>query len=697
MQIKRVHATDLFSYEELDLNLADRGLLLVEGENRDLGGSNGSGKSNIFKIICWTLFGKAPQNGGTIGSDDVMREDSDHKPLEGRSRGFLEITTESSSIQIFRHRKHSEYGNKVLLYADGTEVTMGSDKETQARIDDYIGTDYDAFVHAVLFPQDASGFAQLTDANQKSVLDSLLGTERFARAQARAKEQVKPLCESLQKLLGSLSSLRSQRDQCLTQLISVDDQEAEWVMSIDSQVQTLKSQITSLVDQEPAEFSGKSRLDELTAACIDQFQVSELTASREALLQKHSASKTLLHQYEPWRTFASPVWQEPVPEQIEVRSSSDQIIQMSADVKVLERQLTEATQAKSRRDSTSMCSECGQPVSEEVKDKLFGRLGFRVDELTGCLKVSKSELEQIISLSNAEQGKAVSWSRYCNYTEDLKQWQAAQDAIRKLDTDISQIVASGSELRQQLALRSEYDKLSLESSQESVLQKQWQDSITSLQLQIRSMTEQKSPYSTIRQQLIDSCSQVDRKLATSAKIEDRLKQQIGILKFWEDGFGPKGVRSLLLDHVTPELNRLANDYLAILSSGTARMEFHTTKSLKNGERRDNFHVEVQYQNGAGTYDKISGGERQRPDLAAMFALGDLAASRSRSPIQLRLLDEPFDGLDGLGAEQVVSALRSLVLPKCGTILVMTHDDNLKQLIDERIVVVKENGVSWLLS
>ena len=80
----------------------------------------------------------------------------------------------------------------------------------------------------------------------------------------------------------------------------------------------------------------------------------------------------------------------------------------------------------------------------------------------------------------------------------------------------------------------------------------------------------------------------------------------------------------------------------------------------------------------------------------MFALGEIAASRSRSPIQLRLLDEPFDGLDALGAEQVVDVLKAKVVPKTGTVLVMTHDDNLKRLIDQRMVVVKEDGVSRLM-
>jgi ABC-type multidrug transport system ATPase subunit len=60
-----------------------------------------------------------------------------------------------------------------------------------------------------------------------------------------------------------------------------------------------------------------------------------------------------------------------------------------------------------------------------------------------------------------------------------------------------------------------------------------------------------------------------------------------------------------------------------------------------------------------------------------------------------LLDEPFNGLDGLGAEQVVDAIRKLVVPKSGTVLVMTHDDNLKQLIDDRITIVKEHGISFL--
>jgi DNA repair exonuclease SbcCD ATPase subunit len=696
--IKRLFGTDVFSYETLDVSLANRGLLLIEGENRDLGGSNGSGKSNLFKTLCWVLFGKAPQNGETISADDVIREDDNHEPIVGRTYGFVEIEAEEVQLQVFRHRKHAKYGNKVLLYADGNDVTMGSDRETQGRIEDYLGIDYDSFVYSVMFPQDMKGFANLTDAKQKAILDKVLGTERFNRARDKAKKQLGPLVESFSKLQGSLTALHQSLESQQARLADIDRQETEWLQQLHQQIEEKKAHQKQLEDSPPAaapeDEDLAARKKTYEDASAHQFDIATLRQRREELLQKHAAGKARLEQYES--VVEPPKWSEEIPEQAEPNDGLLQrISQLGTQGGALSGQIDQLERIQSERESTTECTQCGQELSDDAKDFMFGNVGEKLKQLQEQLTKIDAELDEAKKEFAENKVKAETWERYRAHVQEFQAHAQAEKIAEVERSQLEEIERDGLDVKRKITSREDYDEIVAKLQVIGQAQQQWQDAITQIQLQIRHLNEQTSPYGDLRRTAQQQIGQTQRKLMSSQRVSDQLDQQISILRFWEDGFGPKGVRSLLLDHITPELNRVANEYLDTLSSGMARMEFHTTKSLKGGERRDNFHVEVKYTNGGGDYKKISGGERQRPDLASMFALGDLAASRSRSPIALRLLDEPFDGLDGLGAEQVVQVLRNQVLPRAGTVLVMTHDDNLKSLIDDRLVVVKENGVSWV--
>jgi hypothetical protein len=54
-------------------------LVLIEGENRDQGGSNGAGKSAIFEALTWELFGFVNRD---LRGDDVIRLDLQKKPVK---------------------------------------------------------------------------------------------------------------------------------------------------------------------------------------------------------------------------------------------------------------------------------------------------------------------------------------------------------------------------------------------------------------------------------------------------------------------------------------------------------------------------------------------------------------------------------------------------------------------------------------
>ena len=110
-----------------------------------------------------------------LKGDDVVRLDLKKQKLKN-TRVAVEIDLDGHVVQVVRHRKHHKFENKLLLFIDGKEITVGAgDRETQVKLDELLQIDADSFINAVLFPQEAKGFASLTDAEQKAILDKLLG------------------------------------------------------------------------------------------------------------------------------------------------------------------------------------------------------------------------------------------------------------------------------------------------------------------------------------------------------------------------------------------------------------------------------------------------------------------------------------------------------------------------------------------
>jgi DNA repair exonuclease SbcCD ATPase subunit len=172
----------------------------------------------------------------------------------------------------------------------------------------------------------------------------------------------------------------------------------------------------------------------------------------------------------------------------------------------------------------------------------------------------------------------------------------------------------------------------------------------------------------------------------------KLAVTVAQLKFWHQGFSAKGLRSLMLDGALPYLNAKLDTYTNALTAGNIKVEFQTQRVLKSGNLREDFHIVVSNKYGSTKYTMNSVGERAKIDIIVGLALQDMAASRSRVPVNVAFFDEVFDGLDNRGTDRAVQVLSQL---KRESAFVITHNEALKPFFNKRIRVVKKNGESRL--
>ena len=123
-------------------------------------------------------------------------------------------------------------------------------------------------------------------------------------------------------------------------------------------------------------------------------------------------------------------------------------------------------------------------------------------------------------------------------------------------------------------------------------------------------------------------------------------------------------------------------------------QFTTQTKKADGTLSDKLDIDVLYNGEETDYNSLSSGEKRRVDIAISLALQDMVMTRFGDDINLLAYDELFESLDAVGSENVIELLRQK-LKDVSTIIVISHNEDLKPLFDKTIMVTKEQGISTL--
>lgn len=151
-------------------------------------GSNGVGKSTIWSILCWILFGKTP---------DGLKA-GDLKSWQARKKGY------SGKLWIGRSVIERSWRPNELTY-DGEVVS-------QAELEDRIGIDFDTFVTTVLISQGEPMFFDLSAVRKLSIFTSLLKLDEWMEYSDKAKLLTASLQEGINKKAVGIARTEGELD-----------------------------------------------------------------------------------------------------------------------------------------------------------------------------------------------------------------------------------------------------------------------------------------------------------------------------------------------------------------------------------------------------------------------------------------------------------------------------------------------------
>ncbi|MCI0558892.1 MAG: AAA family ATPase [Nitrososphaera sp.] len=199
----------------------------------------------------------------------------------------------------------------------------------------------------------------------------------------------------------------------------------------------------------------------------------------------------------------------------------------------------------------------------------------------------------------------------------------------------------------------------------------------------------------IYKQMEDADQRLDllkARVESSRQQYETLQGEAEHLDYWRNVYA-KEMKLKLFEEACPFLDSRVTHHLKKLGNGQIHVEFSTIKRLASGAAKEEFNVNVWSETGGYGFDSLSGGEQQMVSFAIGLGLADLAGRAASGRSSFLILDEPFAELDARNSESIVSYLGDEVRNGKDTIFLISNDEALKGLIQERIHVVKKHGIS----
>jgi DNA repair exonuclease SbcCD ATPase subunit len=199
---------------------------LVLGQNLDLGGDdtgarNGTGKTTIINALSFALYGQALTN--------IRKENLINKTNGKAMLVTIEFETNGVSYKIERGRKP----NIVKFYIGGeeqevTDESQGDSRETQGAIERMLGMSHEMFKHIVALNTYTEPFLSLKAAEQRTMIEQLLGITQLSEKAENLKEQLKACKDGIQKEEFRIKAVQDANERMKEQVANLIRRQGMW-------------------------------------------------------------------------------------------------------------------------------------------------------------------------------------------------------------------------------------------------------------------------------------------------------------------------------------------------------------------------------------------------------------------------------------------------------------------------------------
>jgi exonuclease SbcC len=454
-----------------------------------LSGRNGQGKSALLDAITWSVWGEARKSSGKRKPDDELIRIG----TQDMEVAFT-FDLEGERYRVTRSFHRSSTGRTTTsdlefqLYEPETEdfrpLTGSTQRETQQRIEDTIGLDYDTFINSAFLLQGRSDeFTKKSPSQRKEILVNILNLSRYERLAGRARDRWRAAKEEVQRTEGEIERLQD----ALSDVDAWKERREEIEAEIEAKQEALdelRAEEKRLTERK-ADLEAKAREAEKVRSSIQDLRerIAEHRAEVEALDEKIEEAEALLEKRDEIQR-RHDRYEELLEERNELDEKRDLHRGIEKQIEQKESQLRDEKNRLEKRldrlevekknfeqnlsDVTSKVSQRSS-VREHLKEAMAARQTFREmaavrdrreelkDQITsieqslvGARQELKGELEALHS--QIEQEKEVAQS-ISDLKQTIRRLEEKKERRDELQAELQQIETEGKKVSQALQER----------------------------------------------------------------------------------------------------------------------------------------------------------------------------------------------------------------------------------------------------
>lgn len=685
-----------FGNVEQTIKLNENPYTIITGLNKDKssddsGNRNGCGKTAIYQALHYALYGKSIDNKVTLPtlvnninkknmtvSLTFKRDDELYCIERGRNPTFLRVFKGDDEI---------------------TDESLGDSRDTQDYIEELLGMDEDLFCQTILLSCNVPIFLDQSTANQKSIIENVLGVDIISKKITKLKEVIKEFKNNISNEEFKINTLKNQQETLKNNyLLQIDDlkkKSEQWSITKDQTIEQLNKQLTELSS---IDFKKEKELIKVYKDYRNAIEKWQLDSREAKTLQDKICANQV--EYSNIQKQLDTLNAINVEEELAVFNKNQEIKQEMDSYNKL---MVEKQQVKNRYNELSsgfqmltnemnsrksqvdkyeqnVCPTCGQVMNREEAEKEIARLNKEIEQYSDAIhKVDMEILEVNHNLSTyPEDGKRFELlpTKYASVDEVYKivsnkdalvmKLQSINDMNKVLETQLSAYnLETPSEPTEVSHYISEEDIYKDEALGET-LKKELDDKIAETDPYIGSVQEW--------QDKINSLENVDEEALKSLIDEQSHNEMLLKLLNSPSSF----IRQSILDKSLAYLNNRIKIYLDKLGS------LHLVKF------NNDMSIDISYM---GTqFGYVSSGEMGRISIALTLAFRDAWENLSGTKVNLLMLDEILDrnGLDSSGIQMLADCLKT---ESDKNVFLVTHNDAIINSAKNKITIVKERSFS----
>jgi DNA repair exonuclease SbcCD ATPase subunit len=686
MKFKSLKAYNTYSFPSLDFRFNYRGTTLIIGRSEDENTANGSGKTTLIKVLYLGLWGKELYD-ATL--DEVKSRNADNGWL-------IEIEFEDSGhtykIVRYRDRKDKDPKSGVEFYSDGKLYPADSASEMQKGIEAKLKMSPKLFKSSVLTAQgEDKHFLTVSDTDKKEIFSELLDLTVYSAAFNVVKKEIDDLEDKINEIEGKIESASNrikERSDEVANLMTEEDKFED-------------SKLTNITNFNNRKKNIEKEIAQLRLSNLESSSLLDKEKELNELLDKKNQEKDSIIKDLEGEEKQSDSYLELSNSLSKVKAEGEGIAQQKKNAESDLDKLNKRKQNPSELDKKVTDLKNDSAVVESLVPSLTSHQS-EVEKLTKSARLvcglfdtdTEAKIEElktkITKLASDRDEKVKKFKEVQSRLNEAKvkvdEFKAKRTKFNFLDREIAVI---NNELNLVLSKKKKIGNIEPDIEAKNQL-------IADIELQIEAEGKKSNPFKA----LIDLAN---RKIEDLKQVLERDKKTISIhedemiyYNFWKAAFSPLGIRSFIFDEVIDLLNQKVQDNLNELFDGALSVVFESESKNNKGAVSNKISTKYYMRGKDTTFQLLSGGEKRRAILAVNLALTEIAESYSGTVMNIKFLDEPFEGIDSQGQIQCFKLFARLAQNKDG-FFVISHDPSFQQLCPNVIYVLKKNEASRIVT